>query len=533
MAEKMQENKQCIEAGLAILGMELGSTRIKAVLINQSNEVLASGVYEWENCYVDGFWSYALEQVWQGVASSYAQLKQSVQEKYGVELQTIQCMGVSAMMHGYLAFDKTGQLLVPFRTWRNTTTHRASTQLTQLFQHTIPQRWSIAHLYQAVLEQESHLGELDFITTLAGYVHWQLTGEKVIGLGDASGMFPIDTKESDYNATFVEQFNQLLQGSKLTKALPALLPKVLAAGAKAGVLSQAGARLLDPSGALQAGVLFCPPEGDASTGMVATHSIAPLTGNVSAGTSVFAMVVLERPLSKLYPEIDVVCTPSGQSVAMVHCNNCTSDINDWVELFVEFAQQMGLSVNKQVAFEKLYTAALLGDATCGGLMSCNYVSGEHLVGIAEGRPLLVRKANSKLNLANFMKTHLYSAVATLKIGMDILKSDGIKISTMMGHGGFFKTAQVGQQVMAAALDTPVAVMPSVGEDGAWGMAILASYGVNKGQNESLETYLLQKVFQHATVNKVTPSIESVNEYQAYMKEYEKLLKIEKLAADTL
>ncbi|HRK91563.1 MAG TPA: FGGY-family carbohydrate kinase, partial [Anaerolineales bacterium] len=459
--------KKAIESGKTSLGIELGSTRIKAVLIGEDHAPIASGSFEWENQYENGVWTYGLDNVWKGLQESYRNLSTEVSEKYGVMLTTIGAIGFSAMMHGYLAFGKDGNLLVPFRTWRNTMTGQSAEKLTDLFQFNIPQRWSIAHLYQAILNKEAHVKDISHQTTLAGYVHWKLTGQKVLGVGEASGMFPIDSKTNDFDKKMLGQFNDLLKAEKINWTLQGVLPKVLVAGESAGTLTEEGAKLLDPSGTLKAGIPLCPPEGDAGTGMVATNSVAVRTGNVSAGTSVFAMIVLEKALSKLYPEIDMVTTPTGKPVAMVHANNCTSDLNAWVGLFGEFTKALGVEISQSKLFETLYKMALAGDADGGGLLAYNYLSGESITDLTEGRPLFIRTPESRFTLPNFMRTHLFSSLGTLKIGMDILSQENVKLDQLLGHGGFFKTEGVGQKMMAAAMNTSVSVMDTAGEGGAW------------------------------------------------------------------
>ena len=479
-----------MSSGKTALGVEFGSTRIKAVLIGADHRPIASGSYAWENRYENGIWTYRLEDVWAGLQESYRQLSNDVFQQYHTPLTAIGAIGFSAMMHGYLAFDKDEQLLVPFRTWRNTSTGPAAQTLTDLFQFNIPQRWSIAHLYQAILNQEPHVGNISHLTTLAGYVHWKLTGHKVLGIGEASGMFPIDSTTNDYDARMVDLFNARVDGETYPWKLRDILPKVLVAGEAAGVLTDEGARLLDPTGQLQAGIPLCPPEGDAGTGMVATNSVAARTGNVSAGTSVFAMIVLEEPLSKVYPEIDMVTTPTGKPVAMVHSNNCTSDLNAWIDLFQEFTQALGVELSESRLYELLYQQALTGDADGGGLLAYNYLSGEHITQLEEGRPLFVRTPASRFTLANFMRVHLFSALGALKIGLDILfEQEHVNIEQVLGHGGFFKTQGVGQKIMAAAIKVPVSVMETAGEGGAWGIALLAAYMLHKARHESLEAYL--------------------------------------------
>ncbi|WP_017472914.1 xylulokinase [Amphibacillus jilinensis] len=530
----MDKVKAAILAGQTVLGIELGSTRIKAVLVDQENQPIASGSHDWENRYVDQIWTYSTEEVWRGLQDSYQKLAAEVKDKYGVGLKRIGALGFSAMMHGYMVFNKSGELLVPFRTWRNNITEQAATALTALFQYNIPQRWSIAHLYQAILNNESHISDIDFQTTLAGYVHWKLTGEKVLGVGEASGMFPIDLSTKNFNAKMISQFNQQVSDKHLPWKLEGILPRVRLAGEEAGRLTEEGAHLLDPTGELEAGIPLCPPEGDAGTGMVATNSVAKRTGNVSAGTSVFAMVVLEQELSKVYPEIDLVTTPTGHLVAMAHANNCTSDLNAWVRLFAEYSEAIGVEVNINKLYETLYHKALQGDADGGGLLAYGYLSGEHMTHFEEGRPLFVRTADSRFNLANFMRTHLYAALGAMKIGMDILlKQEMVKLEEMHGHGGLFKTKGVGQRMMAAALNTPVSVMETAGEGGAWGIAILASYLMNKKENESLDQFLTNSVFVEQTGNSVKPDPDDVKGFEQFIERYKKGLPIERAAIDYL
>ncbi|MCC6603452.1 MAG: FGGY-family carbohydrate kinase [Anaerolineae bacterium] len=522
-----------IGSGRTALGIEFGSTRIKAVLIGPDHAPLASGSYDWENRYENGVWTYSLDDVWTGLQASYRNLRQDVQTRYGTPLQTIGAIGFSGMMHGYMVFAEDGRLLTPFRTWRNTITGQAAAELTGLFQFNIPQRWSIAHLYQAILNQEPHINDITFLTTLAGYVHWQLTGTKVLGIGEASGVFPINSQTNDYDAGMIAQFNQAL-AADIPWQLQDILPTVLLAGQPAGSLTEAGARLLDPSGELQAGIPFCPPEGDAGTGMVATNSVAPRTGNVSAGTSVFAMIVLEKALSQLYPEIDMVTTPTGKPVAMVHSNNCTSDLNAWVGLFREFTDALGVAVDQAQLFEMLYQKALTGDADGGGLLVYNYFSGEHITHLAEGRPLFVRTPESKFTLANFMRVHLFSALGALKIGLDILfEQEKVQIDQVLGHGGFFKTKGVGQKMMAAAMNVPVSVMDTAGEGGAWGIALLAAYRLNRTNNELLETYLANNVFAGESGSTVAPDPADVAGFATFMERYKKGLVIEETAVAAL
>lgn len=526
--------KEAIVNGNTALGIELGSTRIKAVLVNEENLPIASGSHDWENQLVDGIWTYSLEDIWTGVQHSYQELAADVREKYGVEIETLGAVGFSAMMHGYMAFDKDDNLLVPFRTWRNTITGQASEELTELFDYHIPQRWSIAHLYQAILNGEKHVAQISFMTTLAGYIHWKLTGQKALGVGEASGMFPIDIETRDFNERMIGQFDELVSQRDYGWKLRDILPKVLVAGEHAGTLSEEGAKLLDVSGKLKAGVPFCPPEGDAGTGMAATNSVARRTGNVSAGTSVFAMVVLEKELSKVYPELDLVTTPSGDLVAMVHCNNCTSDLNAWVGIFKEFAEAFGVEVDMNRLFGTLYNKALEGDADCGGLLAYNYFSGEHITNFEEGRPLFVRTPESKFNLANFMRVNLFTALGALKVGMDILlKKEEVQLDKIMGHGGLFKTKGVGQKIMAAAMNTPVSVMETAGEGGAWGIALLASYMRQKEEGQSLDAYLNEKVFASQSGTTLEPDAEDVQGFDAFIQRYVKGLGIERAAVDGL
>jgi sugar (pentulose or hexulose) kinase len=528
------DTQKTIESGKTALGIEFGSTRIKAVLIGEDHGPIASGSHEWENQHENGVWTYHLEDVWAGLQECFRKLNQDVLERYHIPLKTTSVIGFSGMMHGYLPFDKNGNLLVPFRTWRNTITGRAAEKLTDLFQFNIPQRWSIAHVYQAILNKEPHVRDIFFQTTLAGYVHWKLTGQKVLGVGEASGMFPIDSRTNEFDESMLKLFNEQLKSENVPWKLQDILPKVLLAGYPAGILTKEGARLLDPTGQLQAGIPLCPPEGDAGTGMVATNSVAERTGNVSAGTSVFAMIVLEKPLSKVYPEIDMVMTPTGKPVAMVHSNNCTSDLNEWIELFQEFTHVLGVEIGQSRLFEVLFQKALTGDADCGGLLAYNYLSGEHITHLEEGRPLFVRTPESRLTLSNFMRVHLFSALGALKIGMDILfEKERVKIDQILGHGGFFKTKEVGQRIMAAAMNVPVSVMETAGEGGAWGIALLASYMLHKATNEPLETYLSNKAFVGEKGITTAPDPADVAGFTAFMERYKKGLVIERAAVDAL
>ena len=522
--------KSTIETGKAILGIELGSTRIKAVLIDQENKPIAQGSHSWENQLVDGLWTYSLDAIWHGLQDCYADLRSNVQKQYGIEIESLAAMGVSAMMHGYMAFNEKAEILAPFRTWRNTNTGRAAAELSELFVYNIPVRWSISHLYQAILNDEPHVKDIHYLTTLAGYVHWQLTGEKVLGIGDASGMLPIDTSTKDYSAQMIEKFDKLIAPKGYGWKVKDILPKVLLAGADAGMLTTEGAKRLDVSGHLKAGIPVCPPEGDAGTGMVATNAVKQRTGNVSAGTSSFSMIVLEKELSKPYEMIDMVTTPDGSLVAMVHCNNCTSDLNAWVNIFKEYQELLGVPVNMDEIFGKLYNHALTGDTDCGGLISYNYISGEPVTGLEEGRPLFVRSANDKFNLANFMRAHLYASVGVLKIGNDILFNDEkIKVDRITGHGGLFKTKGVGQRVLAAAINSPISVMETAGEGGAWGIALLASYLVNNATGQTLADFLDKQVFADNTGIEIAPTAEDVAGFNAYIKNYKAGLPIEEAA----
>ena len=526
----MSNAKQTIQEGKAILGIEFGSTRIKAVLIDENNTPIAQGSHEWENQLIDGLWTYSIEAIWNGVQNCYADLRANVKTKYDTEIERLASIGVSAMMHGYMAFNEKGEILAPFRTWRNTNTGAAAAELSKLFNFNIPLRWSISHIYQAILNKEEHVKDITYLTTLAGYIHWQITGKKVLGIGDASGMLPIDSTTKNYCADMVEKFDRLVEPYGYSWKLNDILPQVLSAGEDAGTLTIEGAKRLDISDHLQAGIPVCPPEGDAGTGMVATNAVRKRTGNVSAGTSSFSMIVLEKELSKPYEMIDMVTTPDGSPVAMVHCNNCTSDLNAWVNLFKEYQQLLGIPVDMNEVFGKLYNHALEGDADCGGLISYNYISGEPVTGLAEGRPLFVRSANDKFNLANFMRANLYASVGVLKIGNDILfNQEKIKVDRITGHGGLFKTKGVGQRILAAAINSPISVMETAGEGGAWGIALLASYLVKKADNESLADFLDNKVFAGNTGIEIAPTPEDVEGFNKYIKEYQSCLSIEKEA----
>ncbi|WP_062052521.1 xylulokinase [Bacillus sp. JCM 19034] len=526
--------RNAIESGKTVLGIELGSTRIKAVLIGEDNVPIASGSHDWENRYENNVWTYRLDDIWKGIQDSYQNMANDVKQQYGVTLQTLGAIGFSGMMHGYMAFDKNDELLVPFRTWRNNMTEQASKELTELFNYQIPQRWSIAHLYQAILNKEDHVADIHFQTTLAGYVHWKLTGEKVLGVGEASGVFPIDLNTKSFNESMITQFNEVIADQKLPWKLEDIFPKVLVAGENAGVLTEEGAKLLDVSGELKSGIPFCPPEGDAGTGMVATNSVAKRTGNVSAGTSVFAMVVLEKELSKVHTEIDLVTTPAGDLVGMAHSNNCSSDLNAWVGLFGEYSKAMGIDVDMNQLYGTLYNLALQGDPDAGGLLAYGYLSGEHMTHFEEGRPLFVRSSDSNFNLPNFMRVHLFTALGALKIGMDILlKEEEVKLDEILGHGGLFKTKGVGQSIMAGALNVPVSVMETAGEGGAWGIALLGSYMINKNADETLEEFLNEKVFAGQAGERISPDPKDVEGFEQFMERYKNGLAIERAAIDHL
>ena len=522
--------KQVIESGKAILGIELGSTRIKAILIDTENHPIAQGSHTWENQLVDGLWTYSTEAIWNGLQDCYADLRKEVNALYGIEIESLAAIGISAMMHGYLPFNKQGDLLVPFRTWRNTNTGEAAKELSKLFVYNIPLRWSISHIYQAILNGEEHIKDISFITTLAGYIHWQLTGKKVLGIGDASGMIPVNPDTKNYREDMVKKFDELIAPKELGWELLGILPDVLVAGAEAGSLTEEGALRLDPSGHLKKGIPFCPPEGDAGTGMAATNAVKQRTGNVSAGTSSFSMIVLEKELSKPYEPIDIVTTPDGSLVGMVHCNNCTSDINAWAGLFKEYQELLGLPVDMGVVYEKLFNKAMEGDADCGGLMAYNYVSGEPVTGFAEGRPLFMRSATDKFNLANFMRAQLYAAIGVLKIGNDILfKEEHVKIDRITGHGGYFKTPGVGQRMLAAALGSPISVMQTAGEGGAWGIALLASYMVHHTPQQTLADFLDTQVFAGNTGVEVSPTVEDIKGFNIYIDQYKQTLPVEEAA----
>ncbi len=521
-----------IREGKAVIGIEFGSTRVKAVLVGSDNAPLASGVFDWQNELADGVWTYSLDMVKKGLQTCFADLMKNVETQYGVKLTKAAGFGISAMMHGYLAFDAAGELLVPFRTWRNTMTEEAAEKLTEAFSFNIPQRWSIAHLYQAILNKEPHIGRVAFFTTLAGYVHYLLTGEKVIGVGDASGMFPIDPAAKNYDAAMMKRFDELTAGTAFTAKLGDILPEIIPVGECAGSLTAEGAKILDPTGSFEAGVPFCPPEGDAQTGMAATNSIAPRTGNVSAGTSIFAMIVLEKNLSAVHREIDVVTTPDGAPVAMVHCNSCTTDLDAWVNMFGGLLKAAGSELPKGRLYDLLYGLAANGDPDCGGVIAYNYYAGEPVTGTQSGKPLIFRSPDSSFSIGNLMRSLVYSTVATLKIGMDILTDEEkIALERIYAHGGLFKTPVPSQNVLAAALGTDITLMKSAGEGGAWGIALLAAYMARTDRAETLAAFLNDKVFAGMQGSTVSPTQSDIDGIKAYMALYRAGLAAEKAAAE--
>lgn len=527
----MQQHKECIENGLAVLGIELGSTRIKAVLINPQGDILSTGSFDWENRFENGIWTYSEQDIWQGLQGAYRDLTHQIEQTYQLKLTRLAAIGISAMMHGYLPFNQQDKLLTPFRTWRNNTTQTAAHQLSQHFNFNIPQRWSIAHLYQAILNKESHVSKIDFITTLAGYIHWQLTDQKVLGIGDASGMFPIDSSQQNYDQRMLSQFEQLAQLQGYSWKLSQILPKVLSAGENAGKLTDKGAKLLDPDGNLQPNIPFCPPEGDAGTGMVATNSIKAKTGNISAGTSAFAMLVLEKSLSRAYEQIDMVTTPEGKPVAMAHANNCSTDINAWVNLFKQNLQAFGVKVSDEQLYETLFTQALQAEPDCGKLLSYGFYSGEHSLGLNSGYPIFLHSADANFNLANFMQVHLYSAFAAMKLGVDILlQQEQVEIQQILGHGGIFKTKDIAQRILASALNIPIATIDTAGEGGAWGIALLANY---LGKSQSLSEYLEQEIFANTQVHLVEPNQEISQGYQTFIKTYQKYIAVVQTAVEKM
>ncbi|MFY1822050.1 xylulokinase [Bifidobacterium pseudocatenulatum] len=523
-----------IRAGKTSLGIEFGSTRIKAVLIDDTYTTIAAGDYGWASHLEDGLWSYSQEEIWTGLQAAYAALAEDVENAYGEKLTRVGRIGFSAMMHGYLAFGKDGELLVPFRTWQNTNTSEAHEKLSELFQYNIPERWSIAHLYQAVLNNEEHIGKVDFFTTLAGYVHWKLTGKKVLGVGDASGMFPIDPTTHTYETEFIEKFNAIPEVAAQPWKLADLLPEPLVAGTPAGTLTEEGAKLLDPTGTLQPGITFAPPEGDAGTGMVATNSVRVRTGNVSAGTSIFAMVVLERKLERLHPEVDLVTTPAGDLAGMSHANNFTSDLNAWVGLFGQFAAAIGTPVDAGTLYGTLFRAAIADDvdSNCGGLINYPFRSGEFLAGLPEGRPLFARGPEARMSLGNFMRAQLFSAFSPVKIGMDVMtKDEGVAVDSLVGHGGIFTTPKVAQKILAAAFDTPIKVMSTAAEGGAWGMAVLADYLWHADQ--PLDEFLDARVFADAASTTENPDEGDVAGFEEFFDRFRKGLPIEHVAIESI
>ena len=530
----MSEIREAIKNGKTALGIEFGSTNIKGVLVGENGEVLATGSFGWENSLIDGIWTYSQEEILNGLKTCYSNLRKDVEEKYGITPDTYGAIGISAMMHGYIALDKDGKLLSPFQTWRNSNTQQAADELTELFDFNIPLRWTIAHLYQCMLDKEAHLKEVDFVTTLDTYVHFLLTGEKVTGVGDASGIFPIDSETVDYDQKMVDKFDELIAKDGYSWKLRDVLPKVLSAGQEAGILTEAGAKLLDETGTLKAGIPLAPSEGDAGTGMVATNAVAPRTGNVSAGTSTFAMLVCEKPLSKMYREIDMVTTPSGYPVAMSHANNGTSDLNAWVKLFGEFAELAGFPMDPGKLYGLLYENSLKGDKDCGGLLSYGYYSGEGITHLNEGRPLFARQPDSNFNLANFMRSHLYSSLGAVKLGLDILlKDEKMKVDRIMGHGGLFKTKGVAQSYLAAAVHAPVSVLETAGEGGPWGMALLALYLIKKEDGQTLEDWLEKKIFADMASETMEADPADIEGFETFTARYADCIPVEKAAIETL
>ncbi len=533
-SRRMENGKKFLEDGRAVLGIELGSTRIKAVLIGGDYKPLAMGEHVWENRLEDGYWTYSLDAVWVGIRDCYQKVAEEVLKKYGITLKRLGGIGVSAMMHGYLPFDAEGNLLTPFRTWRNTTAAQAAEELSELFSFNIPPRWSIAHLYQAVLDREPHVERIAFLTTLEGYVVWKLTGEKVLGAGEASGMFPLEDGGKKYHPEMMERFCSLERVQAYPWKLPEILPKILTAGEIAGLLTREGACLLDASGNLEAGIPFAPPEGDVQTGMVATNSVLERTGNISAGTSIFATVILEHGLKKPHREIGIFATPTGRPAAMVHCCTCSPDINAWLSLLDEFAQCMDIKIGKDRLYGVLFQKALEGDRDCGGLLAYNCYSGEPVIGLEDGRPLLVRRPDAAFSLANFMRANLYAALAVLRIGCEILfREEAVRVDRLYGHGGLFKTAGVMQRLLAAAMGVPVAVFHTAGEGGPWGMALLAAYMADRREGESLEAFLEQRVFQNAAGNVTEPDREDAEGFAAYMETYQAALCLQEAAVRVL
>jgi len=531
--DRLREKAELIGAGRALLGIELGSSRIKAALVAPDGSPLASGSYGWENHLHDGIWTYALDEVWKGVAGCFASLAEEVRARYAVELRRVAAMGVSGMMHGYIALDRDGQLLVPFRTWRNNITGQACAELTRLFDFAIPQRWSIAHLYQSILEGQPHVPRVASLFTLAGYVHWRLTGERVMGVGEASGMFPIDPDSRNWDGRMAARFDELVASRGFRWKLLDLLPRVLVAGQPAGRLTAEGAKLLDPTGQLPAGIPCCPPEGDAGTGMVATNAVRPRSGNVSAGTSVFAMIVLERKLARVHEEIDIVQTPDGKLVAMAHSNNGSSDFDAWIHLLGQAARALGAESRPEELYARLTPLALEADPDAGGLLAINYVSGEHVTHFTEGRPLLARRPDSAFTIQNFVRALLFSSLCAMRTGMDILtEEEGVVIDEIRGHGGFFKVGDTGQRMMAAALDTPVSLPATAGEGGAWGMALLAAYLDRADAAQSLPDFLDERIA--ASIGKpVRAEPRDVEGFDAFFERHRKGLAVEAEAVKAL
>lgn len=521
--------KQFIENGNLTIGIEFGSTRIKAVAIDDKCQTLATGAFEWENTYQNGYWTYSMDDAWVGLQKSYSEMTKKIKDTYGTTVKKIKSLGISGMMHGYLPFDENEDLLVSFRTWRNNNAHEAAERLRDAFQVNIPERWSIAQLYQSALDEEKHVDKVRYITTLAGYIHWYLTDQKVLGIGDASGMFPINIETQEYRKDVADRFNQLFSERGYQQDILDILPKVVVAGENAGYLTSTGAKLLDPNGELEAGCPMCAPEADAATGMVATNSVAPKTGNISAGTSIFSMIVLDEPIQHVYPEVDIVTTPDGYEVAMIHANNCTSDINAWVDLFGEVLETMGVKYDKGTLFTKLFESALNGDDKLGNLLSYGYISGEFITDVQQGYPMLVRSIDSSFNLANLMKSHIYSAFSTLKIGIDLLKeNENIEINSIYGHGGIFKTEKVAQTFLAAAMQSPVSVMQTASEGGAWGIAVLARFLIEESDMR-LANYLNNVAFKGTESIHIEPSKKEIESFNRYIKRFKEGLPIERLA----
>lgn len=524
----MNENAKTIAAGETALGIELGSTRIKAVLVDLDGKVLATGGFDWENQFVDRTWTYPLDLVWRGLAGAYRSLADNVRADFGAPLTGVGAIGISAMMHGYLVFDADGDQLVPFRTWRNNMTKPAADALTEAFQFNIPQRWCVAHLAQAIMDGEPHVGEIDYLTSLTGLVHWKLTGRKVVGVGDASGILPIDPATAQFDAAMLARFDALFADARPGWKIADILPEVLRAGQDAGRLTAAGALLLDPTGALRPGIPLAPPEGDGTTSMVATNSVSPRRGNTSVGTSIFTMVVMERPLRRVHPEIDIINTPVGDPVAMVQCNNGASEVSAWAGLFAEFAAALGADVATSAVFDTLLTASLAGDPDCGGLLSYNYLAGEAIAGLSEGRPLFFRTPDSRFTLANFIRSQLYAVFATMALGVRTWDDEQIRLDSMLAHGGLFRTERVAQRLLAAVLDTPVAVAETAGDGGAWGMALLAAYRV-AGAGRTLGDYLDETVFGHASVRVIEPDPVEVAGFREHLRRYERALPVMRAA----